>query len=139
MLTAMKESCGATLTEQRNARRYRHEVLGASLLYVALGFVTVFSIGHLTGFGKYVVALLPALGIGAVALAIVRLVLRFDELQRQTAITSAAFASVFAAVVCPALWFLELAGMPRIGLIWVFPMIVLVFFGSMPYFRRRFR
>ena len=126
-------------SERRSSRRYLVEMLSSSLAYFILLAISVRYVDHADGVAKVALALLPVAGIAAMSLAFVRFTLRLDDFQRQTIFQSGAIAALASAVVTMTLGFLENAGLPRISLTWVWPMI-LGFFGiALPFVRRRYR
>lgn len=125
-------------SERKSGRRYQIEVIGAGIAYVVLVFASTASVDHVPGFAKYLVAVGPALGSAAMALAMVRYVMRMDELQRQTFVTAAAIALVVTVVFTSALGFLENAGLPQINLTSVWIVAVASWAIAMPFVRRRF-
>ena len=109
-------------------------------LYLVTLFVSIRNVDHVAaGPGKVALALLPALGIVTTSLALVRYVLRQDELQRRTFVDAAAIAAVVTAVLAMTLGFLENAGVPRISMTWVWAMTMSSFAVSLPFVRRRYR
>jgi hypothetical protein len=130
---------GCTPTERRNVRRYQIELAVAVVAYVGLLFLSLVCVDRASGALKVVAALLPMVGIAAMMIALVRFTLRMDEFQRQTLIVSGAIAAIACAVATMALGFLENAGVPRISMTWVWPMMAVAFGIALPFVRRRFR
>jgi hypothetical protein len=135
----LKASCEITPSERRNSRRYTREVLGAAVIYVALTFLSVWLVEHAGAPAKYFVALMPVLGSLLMIAAIVRYARRLDELQRQSIIGAAVVALIFTITVTLALGFLENAGVPRVGMEWVWPIAVISWGIALPFVRRKYR
>lgn len=126
-------------SERRSSRRYLVEMLASSIAYFILLAISVHYVDHADGVAKVALSLLPVAGIAGMSLAFVRFTLRLDDFQRQTIFLSGAIAALASAVVSMTLGFLENAGLPRISLTWVWPLI-LGFFGiALPFVRRRYR
>ncbi|MBD5604645.1 MAG: hypothetical protein IAI48_06085 [Candidatus Eremiobacteraeota bacterium] len=129
-----------TAAERKSARRYQIELLASMALYVVTLFVSIRNVDHVAaGPGKVALALLPVFGIVATSLALVRYVLRQDEMQRRTFVDAAAIAAIVTAVATMTLGFLENAGVPRISMTWVWPFTMISFAVSLPFVRRRYR
>ena len=141
MNDAIDSSCGLTPTERRSNRRYNFELAAGMALYLVLLWISLSLLRHtqIDGVAKIAVALLPALGLFAAAAAIVRFVLRTDELQRQIMIAAAAFAGLATVCICITLGFLENAGVPHVNMMWVFNFAVFAWGISLPFIRRAYR
>ena len=79
------------------------------------------------------------IGVIGMSIALIRFMLRMDELQRQNLILCGAIAGLATAIATMALGFLENAGVPRISMTFVWPFTMLVFGACVPFMRRRYR
>lgn len=70
---------------------------------------------------RYLVALLPLVPVGLALLAVIRHVRRLDEFQQRIQLEAIAFAFVDTLLMAFAYGFLEIAGFPQIGMLWVLP------------------
>ncbi len=120
-------------------RRYQLEIAAAAALYVGLVFISTGTVNRLAGNAKVAIALLPVLGVTALVIAIVRFVLRADELERQVVVMSAALAAVGVGVMTMALGFLENAGVPRLSMTLVWPLLAVAFGVTFPFVHRRYQ
>jgi low affinity Fe/Cu permease len=108
-------------------------------VYVLLINASIGWLHRLDGNARYAVALLPVIGVVAITVSIVRYALRMDEFQRQNVYYATATAAVVTTVVTMILGFLENAGVPRVSMIWVFPIATFTFGAALPYFQLRAR
>jgi hypothetical protein len=141
MNDAIDDSCGMTPAERRSHRRYNYELAAGMALYCGLLWVSLSLLRHthIDGAAKIAAALLPAIGLLVVGAAIVRFVLRTDELQRQIMIEAAAIAGLATVGICVTLGFLENAGVPHLNMMWVFSFTVFIWGMSLPFLRRAYR
>jgi hypothetical protein len=128
-----------TPAERAKGRRYQLEVLVSAAVYTATIFVSAGAIDRLVGVPKIAVALLPMLGVAGMILAFIRYVRRVDEFQRQMFVVAGAIAGLGTAVITMAFGFLENAGVPRISMVWVWPITCVIFAVCAPIVRRRYR
>ncbi len=138
MKSIADDATGRTPTERRSGQRYVIEILSAGVLYAALVMASLRYVESFGGIVKYAVAVAPALGAAAMAIAMVRFALRMDELQRRTFVDAAAIAMVATAIITMAVGFLENAGLPRLSLTWVWPVAVVSWALALPFVRRRY-
>lgn len=141
MNDAIDDSCGLTPTERRSSRRYNFELAAGMALYCGLLWISLSLLRHtqIDGAAKIAAALLPTIGLFVITAAIVRFVLRTDELQRQIMIEAAAIAGLATVGICITLGFLENAGVPHVNMMWVFSFTVLIWGMSLPFLRRAYR
>jgi hypothetical protein len=137
-MTAAAE-CACTPAERASGQRYLVEVGAAIALLVASSFVSLHYLDGVSGPAKVALALLPMVGILAIAVAVVRFALRADEFVRQALVVSGAIAALASAVVAMALGYLETAGMARISIAFGWPLIAATFAAVFPIVRRRYR
>jgi uncharacterized membrane protein (DUF4010 family) len=80
---------------------------------------------------RYMIAALPALPIAVVVYFYIVLLRRMDEMQRQIQLEALAFSVGVTGLITFALGLMEAAGLGPIGLIWVFPMLIMFWgFGT---------
>ncbi len=105
-------------------RRYALELALALLAYAGLLVVSLTLFPHLAGqASRYVVILLPMVPAGALAWVVLRQLRRLDELQRRIQLEALGFAFALTALLTFAYGFLELAGLPRVSLFSVWPLM----------------
>lgn len=139
MIWNASTSCEQTASEKQSAARYRTEIIAATVLYGALLLVSLRTIDRIAYPGlRIAIALLPVLGCGAIVVAMVRFAQRMDELQRKSMVEAAAISLIATALVAMALGFLENAGLPRVGMIWVWPLAAIFWGIAYVVLRRRY-
>lgn len=74
---------------------------------------------------RYVVVLLPIIPIMFAFAAFIVYIRQLDELQRRIEFEAFAFSAGITGMITFALGLMESAGLPSVGLIWVFPMLVM--------------
>ncbi|MXY71517.1 MAG: hypothetical protein F4Y97_00595 [Dehalococcoidia bacterium] len=111
--------------DQRAARRqFLRVFLVASLVFVGFVFLSDFVVdANPDSNWRYIVALLPVAPIAAWVFASVRYHRLLDELQQRIQLEAMAFAFTGTAVITAGYGFLEFAGLPRIGWVWVWPLM----------------
>jgi hypothetical protein len=109
-------------------RLYWRRFAAAMTAYVILLIASIYIVKWLDGLPRLVVSLLPIVpilfGVGAF-LAYLR---QMDEMQRRIEFEAFAFSLGLTGVISFTLGLMENAGLPPVGIIWVFPMII--FFWS---------
>jgi hypothetical protein len=81
----------------------------------------------------------PCVGIGVMAMSVVRHVLRIDEYMRRTVVEYFAVAAAATGIWTLAYGFFELAGFPRLSMWWIWPgmsFAMLVWFGVKRFMRQ---
>ena len=105
-------------------RAYMVQFLSAMGAYVVLLLLSIYLLQRNPEAGwRELVAALPAIPATLVVLAVVRYVERMDELQRRIQLGAAGFAAIATALLTFTWGLLENAGVPRISMIWVFPLM----------------
>jgi hypothetical protein len=100
-------------------------------LVVAVGYVTsvllsVWGVQQLDSSNllRYPLALLPLVPIGYGVILFLRYVRTLDELQQHIHLEALAFSTAITAGITFTFGFLENVGFPRLGWIWIFPMLL---------------
>ena len=106
----------------RSARAYTRRLTVAMLGYSAL-LVTAIRVGNLdaTAWWRYVLFLLPVLPLVYVAWAVTRLMSDVDELQRRIQLEALAFAFGAGSLITFTYGFLQIAGLPLLSWLFVWP------------------
>lgn len=112
-------------------RRYQLEFLPAMAIYMAVMILLWPQVPKVDALWlKWLLALLPMLPLGLAILAMVRLVLRSDELEQRAHLIGLAVAAALVAFLSMAGGFLVAAHLVKVDgsiLIWVFPVLVLAY------------
>ena len=122
-------------------KQYIKELLGACILYavVLIASVTMLKQYELPRIGQIVLSIAPAIPVGLVILAMMRLLIHSDELQQRIQLFATAFAAAFTGFVTFSYGFLENVGFPKFPTFLVFPMLVLVWGAGLRYFEKRYQ
>jgi hypothetical protein len=123
-----------------NGRRYLIELSASIAAYAAVLVVT------LTILGEYpppvswrpVVALLPMVPAASICWVILRQLHRLDELQRRLQFEALAFAFAGTALITFSYGFLENAGLPRLSMFAVWPLMAVLWIVGLVVNRRRY-
>jgi hypothetical protein len=109
------------------ARTYIVQFLGAMGAYILLLLLSVYLLqNNPTSPWRGVVAALPVLPTCLALLVFVRYLGRMDELQRRIQLDAIAFAAGATAILTFTWGLLENAGFPHLSLIWVLPLLVML-------------
>jgi hypothetical protein len=107
------------------ARRYFIEFGGAMAAYTVLLMVSVTVLNTVdSGAWRYAVAVLPVAPLGFALRAFIRHLRRLDELQRRTQLEALAVGFGATIMITITYGFLENAGLPRLSLIWMTPLMI---------------
>lgn len=115
---------------ERATRRYNRDMMLAMAVYVvsvpfAVGFVNILPQGDPA---RYVIILIPVVPLIAALFVFMRMLRGIDEFQRKLQFEALGFSMAVTAIITVTLGFLERAGFPAIGMIWV-PMIQIFAWG----------
>ena len=121
-------------------RWYLIRFLGAMITYaVVLAIVvSVLNADYVTGPARYAIALIPMLPVLAVPAAVLGLLRRIDELQRQMHLESLAIAFAVGSVLTFGYGFLQLVGAPELNWFMVWPVYAFSWLGATLVVNRRY-
>jgi hypothetical protein len=88
---------------------------------------------------RYLVALLPVIPVLFGFVAYLRYVRQLDEMQQRIQLEGVAFSLGCTGIITFAMGFLENAGLPPFGMIWVFPMSIVLWSAGIALASRRYR
>ncbi|EMN1929867.1 hypothetical protein RVV18_004322 [Burkholderia ambifaria] len=107
-----------------HAKRYLVEFTFALLAYlVAVLFSTWLMRGMDSGAGRIAVSLIPVVPMIAMALVVIRQLRRLDELAQRIQLNALGIAFVCTALITFSYGFLEVAGLPRLSMFMVWPIM----------------
>ncbi|WDR87041.1 hypothetical protein [Burkholderia ambifaria] len=107
-----------------HAKRYLVEFTFALLAYlVAVLFSTWLMRGMGSGAGRIAVSLIPVVPMIAMALVVIRQLRRLDELAQRIQLNALGIAFVCTALITFSYGFLEVAGLPRLSMFMVWPIM----------------
>lgn len=108
-----------------STKRYLKEFVVVMGLYALLLPLSLWNIHQgANGMGKFVWALLPALPLLALILVIAREIARMDEFQQKVHVMSLGITLAITGALTTLWGFLEIAGLPPVSIIYVFPFTV---------------
>ncbi|MBP5096774.1 hypothetical protein QF008_001525 [Pseudomonas protegens] len=108
-------------------KRYFREFGLALLTYIACVLLSSHWLADMNpGPGKIALALVPVVPMVAMALAVVRQLRRMDELARRIQLEALGLSFVCTALITFSYGFLETAGLPRLSMFYVWPVMGLV-------------
>jgi hypothetical protein len=105
---------------------------------VLLGVVLVLNQTDV-GWWRVPVALLPMLPLLFGLRAVMRFVTKLDELQQRIQLHAITFAAIMTGFITFGASMLEIADIPPLPLVWVFPIMIAIWGLALPYFSRRYR
>lgn len=108
------------MLEREAKRKYNRELTLAAVVYIAVLWVSLRTVGSLDpGLVRTMVALAPAIPIFAIVWVFARSFRRMDEFVRLRSLESIAVAAAVTAGVTFTYGFLESVGFPRLSMFWV--------------------
>ncbi|MEX1018358.1 MAG: hypothetical protein WDZ49_01790 [Litorilinea sp.] len=124
----------------RVMRQYTREFGIAMLIYVLLVPVVVAFLPSLDdSVWRFALALLPVVPVAFGMRAFLRALDGSDELQLRIQLSAIAFAAGMTGMLTFAYGWLEIAGLPRLPMIWVFPTLILLWGLGLALANRRYR
>jgi hypothetical protein len=107
-------------------KKYAAKVLLVSLLYLAVTYVSVWSLKNfeLAGF-RTIISVTPMIPMAAVVMVILSHVRRMDEFERRVQLEACVFSIIVTGMVTGTWGFMENVGYPVLGIEWVLPMLMI--------------
>jgi len=139
MERACEESPCQSRFERRLFRRYCVEILGAVVVLFVLVLYSQRFVSSEAGALRFGTALLPMVGVSGMLVAIVRLTLSSDELQRRVLIYASAIAFGTTLFITMALGCLEDAGVSRLSWTLIWPIGILSWGVALAVLKRWYR
>ncbi len=110
-----------------NAKRYLKEFLGSMAAYTATVPLSVWLLkGHEHSALRFLFAVLPVIPSGLAMWAAIRFFRGLDELQRRIQFEGMAFSFLGTCLISLTWGFLQNAGLPHADVIWVTPLLILL-------------
>jgi len=129
------------MNQKQLMQRYYKELIGASIVYavVLIASVTVLKQYDLSKFWQIVISISPSIPVAFVIIAIMRLLIKSDELQQRIQLFATAFSAAVTGFVTFSYGFLENVGLPKFPTFLVFPMLILIWGISLRFFEKRYQ
>lgn len=122
------------------ARRYTRSFLLAVAIYMVLVFVSIEVLERLPETPwRIIIAVLPMFPLIFGTRAFMRYLLTMDELQQRIQLQAVAFAAGATGMLTLTYGFLENAGLPRLSMLWVFPLLCFLWGGASWILTRRYQ
>ena len=110
-----------------NAKRYLREFLSSMAAYSVMVPVSIWLLkGHEHSPVRFLLAVLPVIPSAFAMWAAIRFFRGLDELQRRIQFEGMAFAFLGTCLICLAWGFLQNAGLPHADVIWVAPLLIML-------------
>jgi len=134
------DTSGNLIDGIKPARRYLYELSLSLIAYAVVLSLTLAIIIHYPGaaFWRPVIALLPMIPAASVCWVVIRQLHRVDELQRRLQFEALAFAFAGTALITFGYGFLENAGLPRLSMFSVWPVMAVLWVVGLVVNRRRY-
>lgn len=128
------------MNQKQVMKRYSKELAFASIAYVALLVSSIITLQRyeLSKAVQVVITLLPAIPTGFVIIAIMRMLIASDELQR-IQLYAVSFSAALTGFITFSYGFLENVGFPKFSTFLIFPMLVAFWGISLGYFSRKYQ
>jgi hypothetical protein len=124
----------------RHAQKYTRNVLLAFAGYAVLVIVSVWWLGqNPDGALRFLIAVLPMLPLIFGLRSFLRYLSTLDELQNRIQLQAIGFAAGATGMITLTYGFLENAGLPRLSMLWVFPLLCFLWGGASWLFTRRYQ
>lgn len=106
-------------------RQYNRRFFIAMMGYVIAILVSQSLLNTMTGdVARYLVSIIPMFPVGYGLFAYLSFLRQLDELQRRIQLDGLGFSVAITGLITFTLGLLETAGLPMIGMVWVFPMLI---------------
>lgn len=122
-------------------RRYTKELIWSALIYAIVLIVSITALKRydFPRVWQIVISILPAIPVGFVIFAMMRLLINSDELQQRIQLFATALSAALTGFITFSYGFLENVGLPKFPTFLVFPMLVFIWGISLRYFEKRYQ
>ncbi|RJP46519.1 MAG: hypothetical protein C4583_18780 [Anaerolineaceae bacterium] len=124
-------------------RRYLREFIYSMIAYILTLSLSLIGLGYLGDYplnaARVVVALAPVIPIGFMIFAFLKYLKGIDELQQRIQLQAIGFAAGTTSLLTFSYGFLENVGFPPISLLWVFPIMILLWGLGLAFISRRYQ
>ena len=124
-------------------KRYLREFIYSMIAYVLTLIPSILAVNSLRDYpftpARVLVALMPVLPVAFMVYFFIRYLNNIDELQQRIQLLSIGFAAGTTGLLTFSYGFLENVGFPRISLLWVFPIMILLWGLGQAFISRRYQ
>ena len=124
-------------------KRYLREFIYSMIAYVLTLIPSILAVNSLKDYpftpARVLVALMPVLPVAFMVYFFIRYLNEIDELQQRVQLLSIGFAAGTTGLLTFSYGFLENVGFPRISLLWVFPIMILLWGLGQAFISRRYQ
>lgn len=125
------------------AKRYFREFIYSMIAYILTLSVSLIGLGFFADYplnaARIIVALAPVIPIIFMLLSFLKYLSRIDELQQRIQLLAIGFAAGATSLLTFSYGFLENVGFPPISLLWVFPVMILLWGLGLAFISRRYQ
>ncbi len=124
-------------------KRYLREFIYSMIAYVLTLIPSILTVNSLKDYpftpARVLVALTPVIPVAFMVYFFIRYLSNIDELQQRIQLLSIGFAAGTTGLLTFSYGFLENVGFPRISLLWVFPILILLWGLGQAFISRRYQ
>jgi hypothetical protein len=121
-------------------KTYARELVTAMIAYAVLLVAMLLALPYLAGsVWRFGLVLLPVVPAALIVRAVMRYLAHMDELQQRIQLMGISFAAAATALITFAYGFLQLAGVPALNWLWVFPLMFLLWWLGITLAARRYQ
>jgi hypothetical protein len=124
-------------------RRYLREFIYSMIAYIITLSISLIGLGFLGDYplnaARFIVALMPVVPIIFMILSFLKYLNGIDELQQRIQLLAIGFAAGVTSLLTFSYGFLENMGFPPISLLWVFPVMILLWGLGLAFISRRYQ
>jgi hypothetical protein len=124
-------------------RHYLREFIYSMIAYILTLSLSLIGLGYLGDYplnaARVVVALAPVIPIGFMIFAFLKYLKGIDELQQRIQLQAIGFAAVTTSLLTFSYGFLEGVGFLRVSLLWVFPVMILLWGLGLVFISRKYQ
>lgn len=129
------------MNQKQVAQRYLKQFLIPMTVYVfvLIASRTMLNYFEFSKLWQIVITLAPVVPITFAMIAFMRFLMDSDELQQRIHLLAIAFAALMTSLITFSYGFLELIGLPKFPILFIFPMMVAIWGLSLIYFMRKYQ
>jgi hypothetical protein len=126
-----------------NSKRYLRQFMYSMVAYIITLSISLVGLGWFADYGinlaRVIMALTPVVPVVFMILAFLKYLNNIDELQQRIQLLAIGFAAGTTGLLTFSYGFLESVGFPPISLLWVFPIMILLWGLGLAFISRRYK